>query len=1020
MINYKVICSLLFTVVWTASAATIESKTAIYRIDEKTGGIGSVVRKSDGATVVTGINNLYSVLSNEGDVHAEEKADIVVTSAATANDLTFVCTNQTLPGMRIAKRYFPVNGGLGRQLSFVNDSDQIRFVILFSESHFAETFMRDACYLGAGYIGPLIPAAKVESLTKEQRFVQSSKGMVLLNTACPGHGNFVNMRVKVAGNPVIPWWHSTIGSYREAADRLYYLPDGWRMCLGTLDAPAQGKIVCEDRLTFFEGDIFTFFDDIYGQDPVFKELYATIQPTSSEFLDIFCSFSWGHEPFTRYLADITDSGMLLSKTMLSADWADYRWEQGFNGQAGGRVNAAEARDYLRGLRSISPRVRTGVYSILIAGTPQTRLFAEHPDWFRTQNRQGDTQPHFPGVVENFQTMMNKPACREFLAEMAVQHAVDIEADYIYTDEAQQENTINWQQAELVRDDHSIALWSDMRTRALAAGKFLFFNGSGNPFADVNYMECSKRQSDPANWREFAGVVLGIEMVSRLRPESRIADISYSDDFTSYILYPLAVGWIPMPQGTEGGSFVSHLRAVYETGKTLPLNARYTPDWKKDAETAVESFAVARYSAHDKLLTFINRKKVAADIPVEVDLGSLGFGADEYVNVWAYKTWYPSTPVEKRAVLSNGELRTKYRETNINFDKVADVAIIYSGTAAGRLKHVFRDIIANGTAQLVVTPGNTVIASVDGLPSQYFYTKRKGAEITDGRIACSVPCEVIFADAGKPLKIATVPVGEHGLATLEDQAKEFQILRQRPDGTGAVKLEPYPLVPAVCDVTETNVVVNGIKVTAAARYLHKHRNLRNLQTNLPPAVAEADISELRLLAGTTHRNDSLDICAYAGFELSGAETLRIRLTNTFWNATSVFAKGAHVWGGKGNPGWDFAGIVVDYRGKGGKYEKRVAFSVGVGSKQLVNPLPQWGTAQAQDLLITLGNFFRDPEKTFSLNLRTFAPPDWDGTVFFSVGENHVLANRRLGATIIAANDLAANDFIEGKEVQQPRN
>ncbi|MDD4018757.1 MAG: hypothetical protein PHV28_12540 [Kiritimatiellae bacterium] len=1014
MIRCKVISPALLAVVWTASAATIESGPAVYRIDGKTGGIGSVVRKSDGETVVTGIKNVYSVLSKGGDLYADEKDDIVVTSSVTTDESTFVCTNPKLPGMRISKTYFPVNNGLGRRLSFFNDGDRIRFVMPFTESHFSEAFFGDSSYLGAGYIGPLIPAAKVKEPTRVEAFVQSSKGMVLLNTAHPERGNFVNMRVKVAGNPVIPWWHSTIGSYRETADRLYYLPDGWRMCLGTLDAPAKGKIVCEDRLTFFGGDLFTFFDDIYGKDPVFRDLYAMIQPTSPEFLDIFCSFSWGHEPFTRYLAEITDSGMLLSKTMLSADWADYRWKNGFNGQAGGRINAAEACDYLRGLRSISPRVRTGVYSILIAGSPQTRLFAEHPDWFRTKNRKGETQPHFPRVVENFQTMMNKPACREFLAEMAVQHAVDIEADYIYTDEAQQENTINWQQEELVRDDHSVALWSDMRTRALAAGKFLFFNGSGNPFADVNYMECSPRQSNPANWRDFAGVVLGIEMASRLRPESRIADISYASDFTSYIVHPLAVGWIPMPHGTEAGSFVSHLRAVYETGKTLPLNARYAPDWKKDPKTEIESYAVTRYSARDALLSFVNRKKTAADIQVEVDLGSLDFNPEERVNVWAYTTWYPSSPAEKQAVLSNGELRAKYRETGTNFDKVADLALVRSGAAKGMFKHVFKDVIANGTAQLVVTPGNAAIASLDGLPSQYFYTKRKGAEIKDGKVVCEAPCEIVFADAGKPLKIAKASVGKHVLAALEAEAKEFQIVRRRPDQPGAVKWEQYPQVPAVCEVLKTNVVAKGLRVTAVARYLHTHRNLRNLQTNLPPAVAEADAAELRLLAGTTHRNDSLDVCAYAGLEFSGAETLRIRLTNTFWNATSVFTKGAHVWGGVGNLGWDFAGIVVDYRGKGGKYEKRVAFSVGVGAKQLVNPLPKWGKAKAQDQLISLGNFLSEPEKTFSLDLKTFAPPDWDGTVFFAVGENHVLANRRLQATIIAVNDRSPGDFIGRKE------
>ena len=36
------------------------------------------------------------------------------------------------------------------------------------------------------------------------------------------------------------------------------------------------------------------------------------------------------------------------------------------------------------------------------------------------------------------------------------------------------------------------------------------------------MECNPRQLVNENWRDFAGVVLGIELFSKFRPDSRMA------------------------------------------------------------------------------------------------------------------------------------------------------------------------------------------------------------------------------------------------------------------------------------------------------------------------------------------------------------------------------------------------------------------------------------------------------------------------------------------------------------------
>ena len=669
----------------TSVAASAPDELAVggaaYRLDGRTGGVREIVRAADGATVVTRVVNDYLVKSADGDRRAQETDDVVVRREG----LSFVCTNAALPGLSIGKRYFPVNGGLGRELTFRNDGERMLFVLPYTSCGFARDFWEEASYFGAGYVGPLLPVARVTRPTLEETFVQTSKGMALLNTVRPELGSFANLRVKVAGHAVLPWWQSTIGSYRESEDRLSYLPDGWRMCLGTLDAPPHGEIAYEDRLAFFAGGLFQLVDEVYGKDPAIAALYATLGPSDSRLLDVLCTYSWGFEPFGKYLSEMTDGGALVNKTMISAGWADYRWENGFIGQAGGWIEGSEARDYVRGMQVPHDRMLAGTYGILIAADPRTKVFAEHPEWFRTLDRKGRPQSHFPGVVANYQSMVNRADCRAFLARTACDNAALTGADYVYTDEAQQENRINWLQQALVRDDHWIDLWADMRRRARAAGRFLFFNGSGNPFADLNYMECSPRQANPDNWREFAGVVLGIEMVSRLRPESRIAVINYTRNFVNAISHCLAVGWIPTAHGTEGGSYLSHYRAVRETGKTLPVDARYAPDWKRDAATPFESYAVRRLGSRDVLVSFVNRAKRVADIPVELDLGSLGFSAQETVTVRAYRTWYPATPAETREVLSDRDLRAAYSESGADLDCMAEMSTAYVGAAKGMLR-----------------------------------------------------------------------------------------------------------------------------------------------------------------------------------------------------------------------------------------------------------------------------------------------------------------------------------------------
>ena len=94
----------------------------------------------------------------------------------------------------------------------------------------------------------------------------------------------------------------------------------------------------------------------------------------------------------------------------------------------------------------------------------------------------------------------------------------------------------------------------------------------------------------------------------------------------------------------------------------------------------------------------------------------------------------------------------------------------------------------------------------------------------------------------------------------------------------------------------------------------------------------------------------------------AETLRLKLKNSFYKAYSLGGDHNHVYSKV--PKKD-SGFVVDYR-VDGNYVKRVNFSIGLGGR-LSNPNPAWGCNRVQDLHVDLRTF-EQSERIFSLDLK----------------------------------------------------
>ena len=1017
-------------------------------LDPKTGGFAAFGHSFE---------NRYLVMEKERpDVTALEREDVVVEQTADAGATVFRCTNPKMPGVTITKRYV-VNEGrksVRRMLSFLNSAPKSRYVTPYVDCTFAAGFKTNLWHLGAGYIGPYKPFPDVKSEQIVNDYKQSSKGLVLIHPengrASAGRNNLSHYRVKIDDQVVWPWWHSAIGRYREYHDRLSYLPGGYRMGLGTFGLYPEKSISITDQFNAFDGNLFTFFDDIFAADLEIAAELASIPAAPKWFDDVFnCGSGGNHEYEIDWYLQMIDEGHFMPRHWGSFSWGEYVAKIGLRGTQGGFITGDEFAAFMKSIRARDPkRVHPSHYGIVIATSWFTRVLKEHPEWFRVHDRNGAVDSLFPGVSDNFQTMFNNPACREWMVEMLVSFCKHLGNDVVYVDESQQTNTIDWDRDQVTLDSDSVKFWKLLKKRFHEEGIVFWANGSGNPYADLNYME-SPDELEPSRWRNWAGVGFGISMMNRMKPGNRTALLTWTrrNDYANRIV---SLGWIPHPY-PDNDIRLPVMRAVWQEGNLFPADVRYTPDWKTDAEVAVESHAMKRADAPDVVLSFINRAD-ACDIPVTVDLASLGFAPGSRIAVWKLHYNELMNSGNWKRILSDREIKANWRERGIVMGaRISDPELLYSGSAKG----TFRDTIAalgkDKMEQYVATAAGPAFFAADGQPLHAFFTAQRHGRIEGSRVTIDRDADILLADReydfadvtanGKPIATRRIALAGGQAGTLVHLDKGAWLLDWRtaakglaalPDGAvGGVR--GAPALPVVPKAPPTTSVEKMRRYDAPARLDVQHvgRDLGSgvtllqkgvsqtaiqlfcrLQDNVPLVCTAADEKKLSLCAGPSRRQFHVfSLETYAGFELKGARQMRLRLSHNFNDDTLGVSRNRFKTGDNaGKPNEFFGGILVDYS-VGGKYVKRVSMAAAFYHPDCTLKGATWGKHGMADERLDLGAWIEEPSpKTFSLDLAKFAPKGWDGKVWFSLGTCRFLAGHHLELDILSFNDASAKDFL----------
>ncbi|MCC7350922.1 MAG: carbohydrate-binding family 9-like protein [Phycisphaerales bacterium] len=712
---------------WTFPQETITSwlfgnEDAAWIISKSTGQVVGGWDAKTKSCYLKGIEGRYFLEDRKSLTLGLASQDKIIRSQFNPDEqrLEITCSNATVPDLIITKRYWLSGNKLYQRTAFLTRNDELQFITYNNQAIFDKGYRDAGYYMGGGDGGfPLLPAPKLSSWHKVLEYQNTTKGMVLSQPEVKR--SFAHIRTRLDDQFVWPWFTGAIASYCEAENVLNYTPDGWDMSLGTSRLSRTKEISYEQYFSIFQGEWYDFLSREYPSLPEVKEAYALIPPTPDWVADIKAdTFSDIHK--LKHLLAMTDEGYITVLVDIGGSWADYYVDQGLEGgYAGGGITGPELKDLIRRLKALSPRIKVGIYMWDLSTLENTRIFKHHPEWFRKVNKEGDQISTFPGLATNFAQLLSIPECYNALLSQFDLILSYLDTDFIYLDDPKAINPIDWPSGQYTRDDLSYRFMLDIKKIAAKHGpdKMVFFNNRGNPYADINYIE-ARGQMNPEYWRVFSGIATIIETNLNVNPKARIVPLYYTSPYQrEYVNRVLAMGWIPEASSSNATEMLEHrafYQAAYEIGNCDIVPARYSPDWKRDRETKVESYPMQRRGDSGYLFSFISHHPDAVNVPVDLDLRSLNVNTHGQVYIWKYVI---ENGLEFKGTVTEHLAREAYEKTGWLLDHVTRRELVYAGPyrESLSLNIAMEPLILN---QLYVTTQSAAVYSENNLPGNYLF------------------------------------------------------------------------------------------------------------------------------------------------------------------------------------------------------------------------------------------------------------------------------------------------------------
>ncbi len=723
-------------IVLNAYPATLKTDTAAWQINPKNGALMQIQRLDEKGMVVEDVANHYFLMKKSGDEEAFESEDKVVSQRQEGKAFLYVCLNPKLKDIQITKKYWQDGIYLRREITFANAGGETVFITPRTHVTFEKDFYKDAFYLGSGYIGPLIPVPDIKKPQKEARYKQTTRGMLIYND--PQKGSFAQYRTDLNGKFVFPWFQSAIPNYIEKDNYLHYMPRGWEMSLSTIDVLPGKTFSIEDCFVFFHGSWYDFINDIYVKDPKVDSTLSAIKPGPEWLADVKVYKGYQDRDDLQKLLELVEDGNIMVLVDVLDCWADYRiWDKGRAGQWGGFIKAEEMKKAIADIKSMSPRIKVGIYNWINSVGISSPVFRENPEYFMIKERNGQHKNFFPGgFIQNYPTMVNRPEAAKFMINMFAGIIDYLGVDYIYLDETKTFNLVDWEKGDLVREDHWYDVWKEMKELGNKTNTMMFGNGRANPYSDLNFIE-ARHQLRPEVWREFVGMGMAMSAFVNHRPGGRLC-LLYWNPNLDYITRVMANGFVPAIHSLRFQQ-IPYLTANAELGKTSILNLKYTPDWKNDPKTELETYATTRNISGETVFSIINRGNNPV-VEVELQLPQ-----DRECQIWEYRIDKYRDGASEPYGLGEKNVRENYRDFRWREGLAASPRLLRQGKLNGNFKYRSEDFGKDEFRQLVISPTPAGVYSVNDMPHNYFFTATPEVKISGGSFPLQIESQADQAE-----------------------------------------------------------------------------------------------------------------------------------------------------------------------------------------------------------------------------------------------------------------------------------
>ena len=594
----------------------------------KTGIIGGLWT-ADGTRILLRGWDRYVFENRDALVESSEYADSCRQISSSERALTIEAANADLPDLTIRKEYrLAANEReewLAKTTSFSYKGGRAdQFVTLLTNAALDQAFRRGGYYETAQVRCDHVLA----DLVHLRRVVPAAKAVML---ARPGALTTVTQyRHKVNGRFCLPY-HGQ--NPMEAYNRTSYDRCGWEIGHATLKLSGEQVASTQVHTAVFDGGRFGW-ERHFVSHPDYREHTAGLdRPTwlrdlKTIILDTYrCVLRGQAERTAERLAMVFDDGHVMAPglTHLDGVWGELPVSGSAVGLFGGVTPSDEIARMFGALEDM-PRHKAGLYMWLTSVGKEARVFAEHPEWFSSSNKDGEPRVIFPQLKANFGRIMSIPEHQDFVVEQVVALHRRYPQDVWYLDGGNTAvNLIDWSNLRTTQDYHGQDFCRRVRRelKEINPDLAVFFNSADDRMADIGFAEIGRHFGK--EWRRTAARMYSCKVRQYFDPDRLMSPLYWVGPGNTYLRVCTALGLVPSgPPGLRTDALLSYApycAAAFETRGLQFSPTRYAPDWREDEETPIEVHALR--AGRGLVLSVISHRdeerpqQITADVPADV-------------------------------------------------------------------------------------------------------------------------------------------------------------------------------------------------------------------------------------------------------------------------------------------------------------------------------------------------------------------------------------------------------------------